>query len=98
MTAAARSHTAIPGASPAGWPALAGLCLAALVAFLGQFALNPFLPAIAADLGVGVTLLGVANGIRAAVRAAGPGLGSIRLDSGDLGSLAVQARNLLDSA
>ena len=54
-----------------------------------------------AALGAETTLLvdtyDVSDGIRAAVSAAGPGLGSIRLDSGDLGSLAVQARELLDS-
>jgi len=52
-------------------------------------------------LGLQTTLLvdtyDVPEGIRAAVRAAGAGLGAIRLDSGDLGSLAVQARELLDS-
>jgi len=52
-------------------------------------------------LGVETTLLvdtyDVWDGIRAAVLVAGPGLGAIRLDSGDLGSLAVQARELLDS-
>jgi nicotinate phosphoribosyltransferase len=54
-----------------------------------------------ATLGAQTTLLvdtyDVLDGIRAAVRAAGPELGAIRLDSGDLGSLAVQARGLLDS-
>ncbi len=54
-----------------------------------------------AALGLDTTLLvdtyDVAEGIRAAVRAAGPQLGAIRLDSGDLGGLAVQARELLDS-
>ncbi len=54
-----------------------------------------------AALGTQTTLLvdtyDVVDGIRAAVRAAGPGLGAIRLDSGDLGSLAVQARELLDA-
>lgn len=39
----------------------------------------------------------VMEGIRNAIRAAGNGLGAIRLDSGDLGSLAVEARELLDS-
>jgi len=51
--------------------------------------------------GIGTTLLvdtyDVQNGIRAAVQAAGPQLGAIRLDSGDLGWLAFQARDLLDS-
>ncbi len=54
-----------------------------------------------AALGLQTTLLvdtyDVREGIRAAVRAAGPQLGAIRLDSGDLGSLAVEARKLLDS-
>ena len=39
----------------------------------------------------------VMEGIRNAVHAAGPELGAIRLDSGDLGELAVEARELLDS-
>jgi nicotinate phosphoribosyltransferase len=38
----------------------------------------------------------VETGIRNAVRAAGPGLGAIRLDSGDLADLAARARALLD--
>ncbi|MFC5748306.1 nicotinate phosphoribosyltransferase [Actinomadura rugatobispora] len=45
------------------------------------------------------TLDGVRAAIRTALRAGGPGLLSgIRLDSGDLGALAVQARHLLDQA
>ncbi|MFC5730212.1 MULTISPECIES: nicotinate phosphoribosyltransferase [Nocardioides] len=52
-------------------------------------------------LGVGTTLLvdtyDVAEGIRTAVRVAGPELGGIRLDSGDLAEEAVKARALLDS-
>ena len=51
-------------------------------------------------LGLGTTLLvdtyDIAAGIRAAIEAAGPGLGAIRIDSGDLGVLAHQARALLD--
>jgi nicotinate phosphoribosyltransferase len=51
-------------------------------------------------LGVGTTLLvdtfDVEQGIRTAVRVAGPGLGAIRLDSGDLPTLATRARALLD--
>lgn len=39
----------------------------------------------------------VMEGIRNAVKAGGPELGAIRLDSGDLGSLAHEARELLDS-
>lgn len=52
------------------------------------------------SLGTDTTLLvdtfDVAAGIRAAVEAAGPKLGAIRLDSGDLLSLAADARQLLD--
>ncbi|MGY1712375.1 nicotinate phosphoribosyltransferase [Geodermatophilus sp. SYSU D00758] len=53
-----------------------------------------------ATLGVGTTLLvdtyDVEQGIRTAVRVAGPELGAIRLDSGDLPTLATRARALLD--
>jgi nicotinate phosphoribosyltransferase len=53
-----------------------------------------------ATLGVGTTLLvdtfDVEQGIRTAVEIAGPGLGGIRLDSGDLPTLATWARGLLD--
>jgi len=38
----------------------------------------------------------VSQGIRNAIAVAGPGLGAIRLDSGDLSVLAAQARQLLD--
>ncbi|MGH8971239.1 MAG: nicotinate phosphoribosyltransferase, partial [Actinomycetes bacterium] len=52
-------------------------------------------------LGVGTTLLvdtyDIAAGIRSAVEAAGPDLGAVRIDSGDLGVLAHQARQQLDS-
>ena len=52
-------------------------------------------------LGPGTTLLvdtyDVDQGIRTAVEVAGPGLGGIRLDSGDLPTLATHARELLDS-
>ncbi|WP_040337106.1 nicotinate phosphoribosyltransferase [Candidatus Blastococcus massiliensis] len=52
-------------------------------------------------LGVDTTLLvdtyDVDQGIRNAVEIAGPGLGGIRLDSGDLPTLAAHARELLDS-
>jgi nicotinate phosphoribosyltransferase len=52
-------------------------------------------------LGVGTTLLvdtyDITEGIRAAVEVAGPGLGAVRIDSGDLGVLAVQARAQLDA-
>jgi nicotinate phosphoribosyltransferase len=54
-----------------------------------------------ATLGPGTTLLvdtyDVDQGIRTAVKVAGPELGGIRLDSGDLPTLAVHARELLDS-
>jgi nicotinate phosphoribosyltransferase len=52
-------------------------------------------------LGAGTTLLvdtyDITEGIRRAVEAAGPGLGAIRIDSGDLGGLAKEARRQLDS-
>jgi nicotinate phosphoribosyltransferase len=54
-----------------------------------------------AALGTGTTLLvdtfDVDRGIRTAVEVAGTGLGGIRLDSGDLPTLATHARQLLDS-
>src|SRR5690349_14847930 len=54
-----------------------------------------------ATLGAGTTLLvdtyDVDKGIRTAVEVAGPELGGIRLDSGDLPTLARHARELLDS-
>ena len=50
--------------------------------------------------GPGTTLLvdtyDVLEGVRTAVEVAGPGLGAVRLDSGDLGPLARQVRALLD--
>jgi nicotinate phosphoribosyltransferase len=53
-----------------------------------------------ATLGAGTTLLvdtyDVDQGIRTAIEVAGPGLGAIRLDSGDLPTLATHARQLLD--
>jgi nicotinate phosphoribosyltransferase len=55
-----------------------------------------------AELGSGTTLLvdtyDITRGIEAAIRAAGPDLGAIRIDSGDLGVLAHQARAQLDAA
>ena len=52
-------------------------------------------------LGVGTTLLvdtyDITNGIARAVAAAGSALGAVRIDSGDLGVLARQARAQLDS-
>ena len=54
-----------------------------------------------AALGVGTTLLvdtyDITAGIATAVEVAGPGLGAVRIDSGDLTVLAVQAREQLDS-
>lgn len=54
-----------------------------------------------ASLGTGTTLLvdtyDVAAAVRAAVEVAGPRLGAVRLDSGDLGELAVQVRAQLDA-
>ncbi len=51
--------------------------------------------------GVGTTLLvdtyDIAAGIRTAIEVAGPGLGAIRIDSGDLAEEAARARTLLDS-
>ena len=53
-----------------------------------------------ATLGRQTTLLvdtyDISQGIRNAIAVAGPGLGAIRLDSGDLSVLAAQARRLLD--
>jgi nicotinate phosphoribosyltransferase len=53
-----------------------------------------------AALGPGTTLLvdtyDIAEGIRTAVEAAGPELGAVRIDSGDLAVLAHQAREQLD--
>jgi nicotinate phosphoribosyltransferase len=52
-------------------------------------------------LGAGTTLLvdtyDVATAVRAAVAVAGPGLGAVRIDSGDLPVVARQVRSLLDS-
>jgi nicotinate phosphoribosyltransferase len=52
-------------------------------------------------LGVGTTLLvdtyDIAQGIRTAIEVAGPGLGAVRIDSGDLSVLAHESRALLDS-
>jgi nicotinate phosphoribosyltransferase len=54
-----------------------------------------------AALGADTTLLvdtyDIAHGIELAIEAAGPQLGAIRIDSGDLGVLAHQAREQLDS-
>lgn len=52
-------------------------------------------------LGVGTTLLvdtyDITNGVETAVRVGGPGLGAVRIDSGDLGMLTRQVRRQLDS-
>jgi nicotinate phosphoribosyltransferase len=54
-----------------------------------------------AALGVGTTLLvdtyDVHNGVANAIAAAGPELGAVRIDSGDLGELARQVRRQLDA-
>ncbi|GAA2357307.1 nicotinate phosphoribosyltransferase [Saccharopolyspora halophila] len=53
-----------------------------------------------AALGTGTTLLvdtyDISNGIQLAVEVAGPDLGAVRIDSGDVGVLARQAREQLD--
>jgi nicotinate phosphoribosyltransferase len=53
-----------------------------------------------ASLGTGTTLLvdtyDVRRGVEHAIAAAGTGLGAVRLDSGDLGGLAVEVRRQLD--
>jgi len=53
------------------------------------------------SLGKGTTLLvdtyDIAEAVRLGVEVAGPGLGAVRLDSGDLGALAHQVRAQLDS-
>jgi len=53
------------------------------------------------SFGTGTTLLvdtyDIAEAVRTAVEVAGPTLGAVRLDSGDLGVLAVQVREQLDS-
>ncbi|RLV49792.1 nicotinate phosphoribosyltransferase [Nocardioides mangrovicus] len=53
------------------------------------------------SLGVGTTLLvdtyDVAEAVRAGVEVAGPDLGAVRIDSGDLAGLAVEVRRQLDS-
>ena len=54
-----------------------------------------------ASMGAGTTLLvdtyDVADAVRLGVEVAGPGLGAVRIDSGDLGDLAHQVRAQLDS-
>ncbi|MCX4092012.1 nicotinate phosphoribosyltransferase [Nocardia sp. alder85J] len=52
-------------------------------------------------LGLGTTLLvdtyDIAKGVATAIEVAGPGLGGVRIDSGDLGVLARQVRDQLDT-
>jgi nicotinate phosphoribosyltransferase len=52
-------------------------------------------------LGVGTTLLvdtyDIAQGIKTAIDVAGPGLGAVRIDSGDLGVLTRESRDQLDA-
>jgi nicotinate phosphoribosyltransferase len=52
------------------------------------------------SLGTGTTLLvdtyDIAEAVRLAIEVAGPGLGAVRIDSGDLGLLAKQVRDQLD--
>ena len=55
------------------------------------------LEALGADTTLLVDTYDVASAVRAAVELAGPGLGAIRIDSGDLPVVARQARALLDS-
>jgi nicotinate phosphoribosyltransferase len=62
-----------------------------LDAFRGQVAV------LGADTTLLVDTYDIAAGIRAAVAVAGPGLGAVRIDSGELTVLARQARELLDS-
>src|SRR5262249_7818029 len=53
------------------------------------------------SLGPGTTLLvdtfDVPRAVRTAIEVAGPSLGAVRIDSGDLGAMAVTVRGLLDS-
>ncbi len=53
--------------------------------------------ALGADTTLLVDTYDTAEGIRTAVRVAGPGLGAVRIDSGDLADEAAKARALLDS-
>ncbi|MDQ1688147.1 MAG: nicotinate phosphoribosyltransferase [Frankiaceae bacterium] len=53
--------------------------------------------ALGPDTTVLVDTYDVEAAVRVAVEVAGPALGAVRLDSGDLGSLAVRVRELLDS-
>ena len=53
--------------------------------------------ALGADTTLLVDTYDIRRGIELAVEAAGPGLGAVRIDSGDLGELARQAREQLDA-
>ncbi len=53
--------------------------------------------ALGADTTLLVDTYDIHHGIELAIEAAGPGLGAIRIDSGDLGELARQAREQLDA-
>jgi nicotinate phosphoribosyltransferase len=53
--------------------------------------------ALGADTTLLVDTYDIRHGVELAVQAAGPGLGAIRIDSGDLGELARQAREQLDA-
>ncbi|GAA3222552.1 nicotinate phosphoribosyltransferase [Pseudonocardia petroleophila] len=62
---------------------------------LGAFASQ--VEALGADTTLLVDTYDIRRGVELAVQAAGPGLGAIRIDSGDLGELARQARDQLDA-
>lgn len=62
-----------------------------MAAFQGQIA------ALGSDTTLLVDTYDVAAGVRRAIDAAGTGLGAVRIDSGDLGQLAVEVRRQLDS-
>jgi nicotinate phosphoribosyltransferase len=62
-----------------------------LGAFQGQ------VKALGPDTTLLVDTYDIRRGVELAVQAAGPGLGAIRIDSGDLGELARQARDQLDA-
>lgn len=53
--------------------------------------------ALGTDTALLVDTYDIAQGIRTAIKVAGPKLGAIRIDSGDLAVMTVQARELLDS-
>lgn len=62
---------------------------------LGAFASQ--VKALGPDTTLLVDTYDIRRGVELAVQAAGPGLGAIRIDSGDLGELARQAREQLDA-